>query len=171
MLVESTASPRRLAGTDWPIYLRSFRTPRPAGEHRVAFQPTAQAIDQAAKPETLVSGVAFEHVPSGREQEHALVVNLGGEFHSVDEVVAERCSAGTEETLVQLAVTRVESADGDPALLDVFLIVPLTPEIVRSERLRVTFSVRHRSYTGHVTRLEHAIPDCVVSLASRGARP
>jgi hypothetical protein len=95
---------------------------------------------------------------------YALVVNLGGDFHTVDELVVEHVSTKIGETVVKLKLTIVECTEGEPAPLDVFLIMPLTPEIARSKHMRLTFSVRHRAYDGHVTLLNDSIPDCVVNL-------
>jgi len=94
----------------------------------------------------------------------SFVVNVGGEFHTVDNMLIERASTGVTEIMIQLLLTQVESADGEPAPLDVFLIVPLTLEILRFNRMRIVFSVQHRSYTGQIRVLDGLIDDCVVGL-------
>ena len=147
-----------------PIYLRSFRTARPAREHRFTFHSAAAALNPVATSATLVSGISFERIPPDGRSDYALIVNAGGEFQTVDELRVEHASINAVETFVQFALTSVESAEGEPAPVDVFLIVPLTAEIVGSSRVRFTFSVSHRSYDGNVTALEHAIPDCLVPL-------
>ena len=164
ILAETIAGARPLPGARSLMYSLSFHTPRPAREHRFTFQPTADALKPGATLETLSAGVTLERIPPGSQHAYALVVNPAGEFHTVDEVFVEHVSTGIGETLVQLALTQVECADGEPALLDVFLIVPLIPEIARSHHVRLKFSVRHRSYTAHVTVLDDAIRDCVVGL-------
>jgi hypothetical protein len=55
-----------------------------------------------------------------------LVVNVAGEFYTIDEMMVKQASVGPTETAVWLALTRVESLDGIPASVDVFLILPMT---------------------------------------------
>ena len=163
-LFEAINNARSLPGAPSPMYLRTFRIARPAREHRFAFQSIAEALDATATSSTLLSGISFEAIPPESRSNYALIVNAGGEFQTVDELLIEHTSINVVETFVQFALTRVESAEGEPAPVDVFLIVPLTAEIARSSRVRFTFSVSHRSYNGNVTTLGHAIPDCVVPL-------
>jgi len=167
ILAETIKDAHSLPGTRLPMYFRSFRTQCLVQEHRCTFRPIVDALDLGATQETLSAGVTFENIPPGCQDAYALVVNLGGEFHSVDEVVVEHVSTGIGETVVRLTWTRVECEDGEPALLDVFLIMPLTPEIVCSNCVRLTFSVRHRSYTARITGMDDAIRDCVVDLTTR----
>lgn len=169
-LVEVTAGARPLSRTPPLLYLRTFRTERSVREHRITFQPIAAALNPAATPETLSSGISVENVPGGSLDGYALVVNVAGEFHTIDETIVTQASVGTTETVFWLALTKVESADGLPALVDVFLILPLTPEIARADRVRLTFSVSRRFCEGQVTALENEIPDCVVELKSSEGR-
>jgi hypothetical protein len=146
------------------MYLRTFRITRPFSEHRFTFRPLTEALDSAATRESLSSGISFERIPPDRLSDYGLIVNVGGEFQTVDELRVEDASISAAETFVKLALTSVESAEGEPALVDVFLILPMTPEIANSGRVRLTFSVSRRSFEGQVTALENAIPDCVVPL-------
>ena len=164
-LVDAIESARPLSGAASPTYLRTYLTARPVGKHRFTFRPTAEALDPAATPETLSSS-PFEQIPPGRLNAFALVANVAGEFQTIDEIVVEDSAAGTPETWVQLALTRVESADGEPSLVNVFLILPMTTEIAFSDCVRLRFSVSQRSFEGEVTALENEIPDCVVGLKS-----
>ena len=163
-LFEAIKSPRTVPGAPSPIYLRTFPTASSTGEHRFTFKLIADALDPAVTSATLLSGISFDHIPPNNRSDYALIVNAAGEFQTVDELLVEHASIDAVETLVQFALTSVESADGEPAPLDVFLIVPLTPDVARSSRVRLMFSVSRRSYDGNVTALEHAIPDCVVPL-------
>jgi hypothetical protein len=164
ILFEAIKNAASLPGAPSPMYLRTFRTARPAREHRFTFQSIAEALDSAATSSTLLSGISFAAIPPDSRSNYALIVNAGGEFQTVDELLVEHVSINVVETFVQFALTRVESADGEPAPVDVFLIVPLTAEIARTSRVSLTFSVSYRSYDGNVTALEHAIPACVVPL-------
>lgn len=163
-LFEAIESAHLLPGAPSPMYLRTFWTARSAGEHRFTFQSIAEALESAATSATLLSGISFDRIPPDSRGDYALIVNAGGEFQSVDELSVVHASINVVETFVQFALTRVESEDGKPAPVDVFVIIPLTPEIARSSRVRLTFSVSHQSYDGNVTALDHAIPDCVVPL-------
>ena len=163
-LFEAIKNARSLPGASLPLYLRTFPTVRPASEHRFTFQSIAEALDSAATSSTLLSGISFEAIPPDKRSNYALIVNAGGQFQTVDELLVEHASINGIETFIQFALTSVESADGEPAPVDVFLIVPLTAEIERSTRVRLKFAVSRRSYEGNVTALEHAIPDCVVPL-------
>jgi hypothetical protein len=168
-LVDAIKSAQPLSGAASPTHLRTFLTARPVGEHRFTFRPTAEALDPAATTETLSSGV-FGQIPPARLNAYALVLNVAGEFQTIDEIFVEDSAVGAPETLVQLALTRVESADGEPSLVNVFLILPMTPEIALSDRVRLRFSVSQRSFEGEVTALENEIPDCVVELKSSEGR-
>ena len=163
-LFEAIKGARPVLGAPLQIYLRTFSTARRAREHRFTFQSIAEALDAAATSATLLSGISFAATPAGSRSDYALIVNAVGEFQTVDELLVEHASMNVAETSVQFALTSVESADLEPAPVDVFLIVPLTNEIARSSRVRLSFSVSRRSYDGNVTALEHAIPDCVVPL-------
>jgi len=165
-LVEIIEGPRPLPGTPQLLHLRTFRTKRSVREHRLTFLPIAEALNSTATRETLSSGNSFEDVSGGNLGSYALVVNVAGEFYTIDEMMVKQASVGTTETAVWLVLTRVESLDGMPALVDVFLILPLTPEIARSDRVRLTFSVSQRSFEGEVTALANEIPDCVMEFKS-----
>jgi hypothetical protein len=163
-LVEAIEGARPLPGTIQLLHLRTFWARRSAREHGITFLPIAEALNPAATPETLSSGIFFADVPGDSLDAYALVVNVAGEFHTIDQMIVMQASIATTETVAWLALTKVESADGLPALVDVFLILPLTPEIVRSGSVRLSFSVSRRSCEGEVTALPNEIPDCVVPL-------
>jgi hypothetical protein len=167
ILAESIKAARPLPDASLPIYVRSFRTQQSASDHRFTFLPTARALAPGATPAELSSGVSFEHVPPERRDTYALVLNLGSVFRSIDEMAVERILVGAKETALRLALTRVESEEGEPALVDVFLILPLTAEITRTHRIKTSFSVRRRSQAGEVTELKNAIRECVVKLTGQ----
>lgn len=164
IFAETRKGGRPVPGADSLIFCRSFHAERSHQEHRFTFLPTSEALDPHATSSTLTSGISFERIAPLSRGAYALVVNLGGEFQTVDELFLDFVSIEIKETVVTLALTRVECTEGEPALVDVFLIMPLNPEVARSNRLRFTFAVRRRSYDGEVTVLDDAMPDCVVSL-------
>ena len=110
-LVEIIEGPRPLPGTPQLLHLRTFRTKRSVREHRLTFLPIAEALNSTATRETLSSGNSFEDVSGGNLGSYALVVNVAGEFYTIDEMMVKQASVGTTETAVWLV--GVPGADFD----------------------------------------------------------
>ncbi len=163
VLFDTIRSARSLPGAP-TIHCRSFRMLHPATAHRSSIVPTSKALDPNVRRDELLAGLALKDVAPDKLTEHSLVADIAGDFHTLDEVAADSVSFDAAETSVQLALTKVETAEVEPAPLDVFLIIELSPEILRSARLRLSFVVQNRSQAGNVIIVANAIPDCVVDL-------
>lgn len=164
ILAEALLSAQLIADNDLRVYCRAFRVGQPVEEHHVSFVATEEALDDSATPESLSSGITLEVISPDRKSDFALVLNLAGEYYSLDEIAAEQGVASSQEILLNVSVTRVESADGSPFEVYPFLIVPMSSNILRAERLKISFSLAHRSFEGDVTHMEGFLEDVSFNL-------
>ena len=159
ILAETLLSAQLIVDNDLRVYCRAFRVGQPVEEHHVSFVATEEALGDSATPESLSPGVTLDTILPGHESDFALVLKLAGEYYSLDEIEAEQGIASSQEILLNVSITRVESADGSPFEVYPFLIVPMSSNIMRAERLKISFSLAHRSFEGEVTHMEGLLED------------
>ena len=89
-----------------------------------------------------------------KRSDYVLVVRLGGDINSVDEVALKSCRFDADDIRIILTVIKVESADVEPYPVEAFILIPLNESILSKQGLVIDSDGYYRSFEGALSHLK-----------------
>jgi hypothetical protein len=159
---------QQIVDLDIQLYSSLVRSEEIEAETTCRFLAKSQAVAAQNIIHLFNAGLPISRLQGEAIHDHLMLLRAAGSYTLVDEVVLSSMFADTRSLHLEIAITRVESADGEPAPAAMFLLLPLNETITASETLRISFTASLRSFHGSLRSLSTGPADFVLSL--KGSR-
>lgn len=120
--------------------------------HQISFLAQAAFDQNKSLGQLFAAGVSQ---PGPDLSNDLLLIQLAGEFYSLDQFRLKRISVDSRGIDTDLQYVRVESADGEPFRTDSYLLIPLNASIITHQRLTINFEAIEKDFAGHEQPAPH----------------
>jgi len=151
-----------IGGIQLQLYYATARSTRFVEESSYRYISKKNASPDWQVREWFQNGILLNQVSPEWPNDYVLLVQLGGEITSVDEVLLDQLSIDRTEVRILLSITKVESPDGEPFPVEAFALLSLNETITSKQRLIITSSGYKRSVEGEITPMEGSVIETVL---------